>query len=200
MRSRLILLPLTLALVLVPAVPARAADFAVDVTDFAFTPPTQQVAVGDRVFWTFTDGGHTTTSAPRQAERWDSGPDVESAGASFEHTFTRPGRFQYVCTPHASFMKGTIVVGEDEVERTLSNFRSRTSGSTVTVSFRLNEAASMTYAVRGPRRKRIERRRLAAGRHSFKVRRLKVGSYRATLTLVDDFDNRARQTSRFAIR
>jgi plastocyanin len=189
MRPGLTLLPLTIGLFLASAVPAMAADWGVDVTqNFEFTPPDQKIAVGDRVIWGFTGADHTTTSVSGQAERWDSG--LRGVGASFEHTFTTPGRFQYVCTPHASFMKGTIVVGEDAETDTVDGFTTKGRRRGVTISFRLNEAARMTYVLRGPGRKRISRPRLRAGRHSFKVRRLKRGRYRATLTLVDDFDKK----------
>jgi hypothetical protein len=70
----------------------------------------------------------------------------------------------------------------------------------VRVSFKLNEPATATYRLRGAERRTVKRGRLAAGRHSFRVRNLDAGSYSGTLTLTDDFDKPARPKSSFTIR
>jgi hypothetical protein len=170
------------------------------VVDFSFQPREQAIAVGDTVVWRFMTDGHTTTADRGQAESWNSGPASSPAGQTFRHTFDRPGRFQYVCIPHAGFMKGTIQVGSDEVRDTLDAFRTRRSRSNVRITFELNEAATVTYKLRGPERKTVRRGRLAAGRHSFRVRNLEAGRYRGTLTLRDDFDKPARAKNSFVIR
>jgi plastocyanin len=182
------------------AAPAGAADVDVGVVDFSFQPREQAIAVGDTVVWRFMTDGHTTTANPRQAEGWSSGPATTPNGQTFRHTFSRPGRFQYVCIPHSGFMKGTIQVGTDEVADTVDAFRTRRSGSSVRISFRLNEAAAVTYRLRGPERKTVRRGRLSAGRHSFRLRNLDDGSYRGTLTLTDDFDKTVRPKNSFVIR
>jgi plastocyanin len=187
------LAPLTLAFALVLAAPAAAAD--VEVVDFDFMPGTTQIAVGDSVRWTFTNGGHTTTSSRGQPDRWDSG--TRGAGETFEKTFATPGRYEYVCRPHASFMRGVVQVGEDEVADTVDALRARRRGATVRISFRLNEPARVEYALRGPVRRRVSRGRLEAGRHSFALRRLEAGRYRGVLTVVDDFDKRSRARNSF---
>jgi plastocyanin len=199
-RHRLLPIPLALLLALAAAAPASAAEVEVGVVDFEFQPATQAIAVGDSVVWRFNgDVLHTTTVKRGQAERWDSG--TRAAGQTFRHTFSRPGRFQYVCTPHDDFMKGTIQVGTDQVRDTVNAFRTRRSGSSVRISFKLNEAATVTYKLTaGPARKTIRRGRLAAGRHSFRVRNLDDGSYRGTLTATDDFDKSAKPKSSFVIR
>ncbi len=97
-------------------------------------------------------------------------------------------------------MRGTIQVGTDEVTSTLDAFRTRRRGSSVRISLRLNEAATVTYKLRGPERKTVRRGRLAAGRHSFRVRNLEAGRYRGMLMLRDDFDNSARAKNSFVIR
>jgi plastocyanin len=202
MRLRL-LLPLALALSLAPATPAMAADWPMSVEDFRFAPSALEVAVNDKVVWTFADGGHTTTANRGQAEYWDSTKpdgDFNGPGEVYEHVFTRPGRFQFVCIPHASTMKGTIVVGEDAERDTVDNFRALPSGNRVTIKFKLNEAAKVTYRLRGPSSRTYERKRLTAGRRSFTLRRLKPGRYRGTLTLVDDFDKKVTPKKSFVIR
>jgi plastocyanin len=195
---RPLLLPLAALFALAGATPAMAADWTVDVTDFAFTPSVRQIEVGDKVIWRFHDGGHTTTSRAGQAEQWDSGEQF--GGGIYEHTFTRPGRFEYVCTPHASFMSGAIEVGGDPVSDTIDDFRSKRRRRSIAISFTLNEPARVTYRLRGPRRRTVRRGRLEAGVHSFRVRRLARGRYRGTLTVIDDFGNRTAPKNAFVIR
>ncbi|MEA2333101.1 MAG: hypothetical protein QOH58_3239 [Thermoleophilaceae bacterium] len=196
--NRLLLAPLTLVVVLATAAPAMAADWSVGVADFEFTPPAYKIAVGDRVVWNFSNGGHSATSVRGQAESWDS--DILDAGATFDKTFTKPGRFQYVCTPHEGFMRGVIQVGEDAVRDTVDAFRTSRSGNKATVSFTLNEAAKATYALKGPSSRTVTRRRLAEGDRTLTLKRLKKGRYTGTLTLVDDFDKRVTQKKSFRIR
>jgi plastocyanin len=196
-RNRLLPIPLALLLALVAAVPASAAEVEVGVADFDFTPATRTIAIGDTVIWNFSNSGHTTTSSRGQAERWNSGR--RSGGQSFRKTFSRPGRFQYVCTPHASFMRGTIQVGTDRVRDTVDAFQARPNGSRVRVSFELNEPATATFGLRGAERRTVRRGRLAAGRHSFTVRNLDQGSYRGTLSLADDFDKKSSARDSFTI-
>jgi plastocyanin len=196
--TRLLLAPITALAALGVAAPSLAADIAVGVTDYKFTAKTQAIGVGDTVTWNFTDKDHSTTSRPGQAERWDS--DVKAAGTTFQKTFTKPGRFQYVCTPHESFMTGTIVVGTDRVKDTVDGLRAKVNGKKVTVSFKLNEAASATLKLKGAATRTVKRKRLATGKQRITVKRLKVGSYTGTLVLSDDFDKKTTQKKTFRVR
>jgi plastocyanin len=200
MRPHRLLLPLTAILALVLSSPAVAFDWPVEVVDYEFRPAERKIAVGDTVIWSFTNGGHTTTAARGQADKWNSGPATSEAGTTYQKTFNTPGRFQYICIPHASFMKGTIEVGEDAERDTVDNFKGTRRGDNVKISFTLNEAAKVTYKLKGPSRRTVERGRLDAGRHSFRVRNLRNGEYRGTLTLVDDFDKKATPKNFFVIR
>jgi plastocyanin len=200
MRPHRLLMPLTVLIALGSASPAVGADLPVDVVDYEFRPAERKIAVGDTVIWSFTSGGHTTTAVRGQADKWNSGPATSEAGTTYQKTFNTPGRFQYICIPHASFMKGTIEVGEDAERDTVDNFKGTRRGDTVRISFKLNEAAKVTYKLKGPSRRTVERGRLDAGRHSFRVRNLRDGEYRGTLTLVDDFDKKATPKNFFAIR
>jgi plastocyanin len=192
------LLPLAVLFALAGAAPAMAADWTVDVTDFEFTPFARQIEVGDKVIWRFNDGGHTATSRPGQAEQWDSGERF--GGGIYEHTFTKPGRYEYVCTPHASFMTGVIEVGGDPVTDTIDDFRSQRRRRSVTISFTLNEPARVTYRLRGASRRTVSRGRLGTGSHHFRVKRLARGRYRGALTVLDDFGNRVTPRNSFRIR
>jgi plastocyanin len=198
-RHRLMPIPLALLLALAAAAPASAADVDIGVVNFDFQPEERAIAVGDTVVWRFDAGGHSSTARPGQAERWRS-LNTAPSGATFRHTFTRPGRFQYYCIPHDDFMRGVIEVGEDAVSDTVDAFRAKRRGASVRVSFELNEPATATYRLRGPERRTVRRGRLEAGRHSFRVRNLDEGAYRGTLTLADDFDNEVKPKSSFVIR
>jgi plastocyanin len=197
-RHRLLPIPLVLLLVLAAAAPVSAAEVEVTATNYAFNPTPLAIGVGDTVTWRFATGGHTTTSTRGQADRWDSGN--KAFGETFQRTFNRPGRFQYFCVPHEGFMRGTVQVGTDQVRDTVDAFRTRRSGSTVRISFKLNEPATVIYQLRGPDRRTVRRGRLPAGRHSFRVKRLDEGSYRGTLTLEDDFDKKVRPKNSFVVR
>jgi plastocyanin len=195
---RLLALPLALLLALAATAPAVAAERTVVVPGYQFVPAQLQLDVGDRVTWSFTDTiSHTTTALRGQADYWDS--DLKGPGDTFSRSFTRPGRFNYVCRPH-SFMKGSITVGTDSVGDTVDAFKSRRSGSRVTVSFRLNEAANVTYKLAGPSRKTVRKGRLKAGPHSFRVKGLRDGSYAGTLTAVDDFRKKSKAKKSFVVR
>lgn len=78
---------------------------AVDIKDFAFSPVTVTVAIGTTVTWTNEDSStHTIVS---QSGGFNSG-DL-SKGATFSHTFTAAGDFEYHCSIHPS-MVGHITV------------------------------------------------------------------------------------------
>jgi plastocyanin len=201
MRLQRLLIPLALLAPLVLAAPTAAFDSAVEVVNYEFKPREQHIAVGDSVTWSFTDGGHTSTSLRGQPDSWTSvSQGTNSAGSSYTHLFDTPGRYQYICIPHQAFMKGVIQVGTDTVVDTLDNFKSTRLGNRVKLSFRLNEPAIVTYRLKGPSRRTVRRGRLGTGRHSFTLRRLKPGSYRGALTVVDDFDHKITRRNSFAIR
>ncbi|MGI8828573.1 MAG: cupredoxin domain-containing protein [Candidatus Limnocylindria bacterium] len=87
------------------ATPVRAAtEHAVEIVDFAFAPAELTITAGDSVTWTNLDVvAHTATAAGA----FDSG-NLEQ-GESYRLTFTTPGTYDYLCTPHPS-MTGRIVV------------------------------------------------------------------------------------------
>jgi plastocyanin len=87
-----------------PAGPAVATD-AVKIMNFAFAPATITVKAGTTVHWTNMDtDAHTVTS--------DTGAFTSAAlttGASYAHTFTKPGTYAYHCSIHP-FMVAVVVV------------------------------------------------------------------------------------------
>lgn len=187
---------------LIPAAPATAFDWSTDVIDFEFKPAEQKIAVGDSVTWSFSAEGHTTVSERGQPDRWRSiGEGANAAGTTYSHVFNTPGRFQYYCSQHKAFMKGVVEVGTDAVVDSIDAFKSKRKGNRVKLSFKLNEAATVSYKLTtGPSRRTVRRGRLAAGRHSFTLSRLRKGSYRGVLTVVDDFDKKITPRNFFVIR
>jgi plastocyanin len=78
---------------------------AVDIKGFAFSPATVNVAIGTTVTWTNEDSTtHTVTSSTGAFESGNM-----SNGATFSHTFTAAGDFEYHCSIHTS-MVGHVIV------------------------------------------------------------------------------------------
>src|SRR6476646_3019401 len=82
-----------------------AADHAVDIAGFAFSPQSVTVGVGDSVTWTNADAqGHTATADDAS---FDTG--TISNGSSKSVTFSTAGTFAYHCKIHPQ-MTATVVV------------------------------------------------------------------------------------------
>jgi plastocyanin len=81
-----------------------AANRSVSIANFAFSPATVTVNVGDRVTWTNHDStAHTATSG----SAWSTG-DI-APGSSKSITFSRAGTYDYICAIHPT-MTGQVVV------------------------------------------------------------------------------------------
>ncbi|GAA3031639.1 cupredoxin domain-containing protein [Actinokineospora globicatena] len=114
MRVRLIAAALVLALTgcgtdsaSTPSAPASTAigDATVEIKNFTFTPQLLTVAVGTTVTWKFTD---TAKHNVKASDKSFASTDL-SDGATFTHTFDKPGEFPYLCSIH-QYMTGTITV------------------------------------------------------------------------------------------
>lgn len=95
-----------LGLVIV-APPASAATQAVMIENYAYSPSTLTVKVGDTVTWTNHDQAPhdvTTTSAPVAIKS-----PMLSTGQSFTYTFTMAGSYSYYCSIHPD-MRAQVVV------------------------------------------------------------------------------------------
>ncbi len=88
------------------ASPASETTAQINISGFAFDPPTLTVKEGTTVTWTNNDPTiHTVTS---DTGVFDSGDLAQ--GATFSYTFTTAGTYAYHCTPHHARMSGTIIV------------------------------------------------------------------------------------------
>lgn len=75
------------------------------IQNFAYSPSTITIKVGEAVTWTNKDAaGHSATADDKS---FDTG--VLAQGESETVTFSKAGTFTYFCTPHPN-IKGTIVV------------------------------------------------------------------------------------------
>jgi plastocyanin len=89
---------------------ALAADQAVDIVGFAFSPQTITVSVGDTVTWSNDDAqGHTATADDGS---FDTG--TISHGSSKSVTFTTAGTVAYHCKIHPSMTATVAVAAADE--------------------------------------------------------------------------------------
>jgi len=92
-----------------------------------FEPEVVEISVGDTVRWIVRSEGHNVTSHPDASPKCENPEGAEpfksyegeshfailEVGATFEHQFTVPGEYVYVCTPHAGQgMVGTVMVAE----------------------------------------------------------------------------------------
>jgi plastocyanin len=87
------------------APPAAHADpLAVTIRDFAFSPATLTVKVGQTVTWTNQDEEpHTVVGDALKS------PVLGNAGSTYKHTFAATGTYTYVCSIHP-YMHGTVTV------------------------------------------------------------------------------------------
>ncbi|WP_458204864.1 plastocyanin/azurin family copper-binding protein [Haladaptatus sp. NG-SE-30] len=92
-----------------------------------FVPEEVEISVGGTVRWTFESAGHNVTTKPGASEKisipenaepfgsyeGDAHYSINEVGTTYEHTFTVPGEYVYVCAPHAGQgMVGTVTVTE----------------------------------------------------------------------------------------
>lgn len=89
--------------VIAPPPPVSGDKVAID--DFAFVPATVTVRVGTTVTWTNRDEEPHTVAA---GDGTFHSPGM-GTGATFSHTFTTAGTFDYVCSIHP-MMHGSVVV------------------------------------------------------------------------------------------
>ncbi|BBY22620.1 hypothetical protein MSTO_28250 [Mycobacterium stomatepiae] len=86
-----------------PSIPASGNQVAID--GFAFAPATLTVRAGTAVTWINRDEEPHTVAATDGSFH---SPGM-ATGASFTHTFSTAGTFDYVCSIHP-MMHGTVVV------------------------------------------------------------------------------------------
>lgn len=95
--------PMASTSITAPAAPASGSQ--VNIDGFAFVPAALTVTAGTAVTWTNRDEEPHTVAASDGSFH---SPGM-GTGATFTHTFSAPGKFEYVCSIHP-MMHGTVVV------------------------------------------------------------------------------------------
>jgi plastocyanin len=85
--------------------PASATSVTVNVKNFAFNPQKVTIKVGGTVTWKFDDSAQHTATA---LDKSFNSPPLNN-GQTFQHTFTKAGTYNYMCSIH-QFMTGTVIV------------------------------------------------------------------------------------------
>lgn len=110
--SKIRTLAMTFVVALVTLNLAGQTTHTVSVTNFAFTPKSLTITVGDKVVWNNNEGTHnvngTKATYPSNPESF--GNNLGS-GWTFEFTFNKTGTYDYQCDPHAAMgMVGKVIV------------------------------------------------------------------------------------------
>ncbi|MFB6079052.1 MAG: plastocyanin/azurin family copper-binding protein [Halarchaeum sp.] len=90
----------------------------VDLVDYAFRPGTDETLVvdpGTTVHFVWKTGGHDIVprDVPDDSD-WTGEEEITGRGYTYDYTFTVPGKYHYVCTPHESLgMVGDIYVKDE---------------------------------------------------------------------------------------
>ena len=80
------------------------------------------IDVGDTVTWNFKGpiGAHLHRQSGSGREV---GLAARGRGRELCPQFTKPGKYQYFCRPHAEFMKGTVTVGKDTAAKSFTSVK-----------------------------------------------------------------------------
>ena len=92
----------------------------ISIIDYTFDPASITILAGDTVKWTYISGTdpHTVTcngsdgsTLPSGGTTWDSGTSAPLVvGNTYKKAILIPGTYRYICSFHAPFMTGTIIV------------------------------------------------------------------------------------------
>ena len=89
-------------------------EYVVHMKNYAFVPATLTVPVGATVTFQ-NDDAVSHTAQTKNKDGFNSGNMDQ--GATFKHTFTKAGRFDYICAYHPN-MTGTVIVSENAASPT----------------------------------------------------------------------------------
>ena len=110
---------------------AEAATASVAISNFAFTPASQTVTVGDTVTWTNNGAApHTVTS--------DTGTTLDSGNmatnATYSKVFTAAGTYPYHCAIHPAMVASVIVAAQATATATATATTTATATATTTAT------------------------------------------------------------------
>ncbi len=113
MKNRIRLFCTAMMAVLIFSGVSRSTTVSITASNFVFTPAVVSAMVGDTIKWTRTTGIHTTTCdgqagtiRPAGAAPWNA--PLSAGNPTFIYVITVPGKYAYICEPHAPDMAGVI--------------------------------------------------------------------------------------------
>lgn len=112
---RAALAALALALLLIPAAAADAANRRISISDYKWSDPNIQIDLGEHVtwYWVGPDTMHSVTGDSPNSLQFDSDPQTgqpnHDIGDNFKVDFNAPGVYKFHCKLH-SLVKGTVTV------------------------------------------------------------------------------------------
>lgn len=103
------------ALVLLLVAPAQAANTRVSIANYAWSKPTVQIDLNEKVTWDWLgpDLAHSVTGISANDLQWDSDPGTDAPfhqpGDNYTLQFDQPGTYLFQCKLHAS-VRGEVIV------------------------------------------------------------------------------------------
>ncbi|MEJ3743418.1 cupredoxin family copper-binding protein [Actinomycetes bacterium KLBMP 9797] len=144
MRRRAAWTALLLLAAVLTGTPVQAATRSVTIRQYAYSPASLMVTVGDTVTWTNRDtAAHdvVTTSGPAS---FRSRP--LATGESFRHTFTTAGTYQYYCSLHPD-MRASVMVHAKAVPTTTAPQRRTTRAPARQTQISADRSATATATI-----------------------------------------------------
>jgi plastocyanin len=146
------------------------------------------IEVGDTVTWNWYSGGsHNVKSNESSNEIFES--EFFTQGGTFSHTFTSTGTNDYVCSPHADNMFGTITVvaegtlGIDSFDTlgTIKMYPNPTD-SDITIDFQIQNIEKLNVKIFNLLGKEVLSKQISKNDTSLMVSELKNGIYLIRIT------------------
>ncbi|MFN2503312.1 MAG: plastocyanin/azurin family copper-binding protein [Acidimicrobiales bacterium] len=148
MKTKLLLaMSLVVGLTVVAPNAAGAADFQVSMVDFAYSPASITVNVGDRVTWTNNGFESHTVTAVDNFTRPPGDSGSIPRGGQYSFTFNTVGRWEYFCQIHGiGLMSGVVTVSSGSA--TVISSTTLEPGDSFTASATGVASASSGYVLR----------------------------------------------------
>ena len=82
----------------------------IEIDDFLFKTTTASIPTGTTVTWTNIGKVRHNVVSDESSPKKGLESNLLAHGDSYSYTFTAPGTYYYLCTPHPTLMRGVIVV------------------------------------------------------------------------------------------
>ena len=119
----------------------QAKSYAVKIQNYAYSPATITVAVGDTITWTNYDTAPHTVTVSDGPVKFNS-PNLEQ-GQTFSYTFTQAGTYNYYCAVHPD-MKASVTVTAAETTAPSTSTVPTTSEPTSSMSMPSSPSSATT--------------------------------------------------------